>query len=337
MGSATRSSAGCGRCSVPERRRTTAKVEERLARMLVVVPYLIQHPGTTLEEASSLFDIPVAQLRRDVQQLFLAGLPPYGPGDLIDVDIDEDGAIWISMADHFARPLRLTRHEALAVYVRATEVANTPGMPGAPALHAALEKLREALGADLGEAGGIEGVVAGSAPPHLGAIREATSEHERVRIAYVAASTVERTERTVEPEAVFASAGQWYVAAWDVDVDDERLLRVDRIDEVEPTGERFAPRGLEGAGRPLYTTSPEDVAVRVRLRPDARWVAEYYLATDQEEEADGSLIVTLPTRQMTWLAKLFLRLGTDAEVLEPAELRTRIREQAEATLGRYEG
>ena len=66
--------------------------------------------------------------------LFLAGLPPYGPGDLIDVDIDEDGAVWISMADHFARPLRLTRQEALAVYVRATELAATPGMPGAPAL-----------------------------------------------------------------------------------------------------------------------------------------------------------------------------------------------------------
>ena len=303
--------------------------------MLVVVPYLVQHPGTTLDEASSLFDIPVAQLRRDVQQLFMAGLPPYGPGDLIDVDIDEDGAIWISMADHFARPLRLTRHEALAVYLRATEVANTPGMPGAPALSSALTKLRDALGPDIGEATGIEGVAAGEAPPHLDAIRDAAEAGERVRIGYVAASTVERTERTIDPEAVFASAGQWYVAAWDVDVDDERLLRIDRIAAVERVGERFMPRGLPGAGRPLYTTGPEDVDVRVRLRPEARWVAEYYLSTDPLEEADGSLVVTLPTRQMAWLAKLFLRLGPDAEVLEPAELAAEIRAQAEATLARY--
>ena len=35
-----------------------SRVEERLARMLVVVPYLIQHPGTTLDEASTLFDDP---------------------------------------------------------------------------------------------------------------------------------------------------------------------------------------------------------------------------------------------------------------------------------------
>jgi len=321
-----------------ERRRTSAKVEERLARMLVVVPYLIQHPGTTLEEASSLFDIPVAQLRRDVQQLFLAGLPPYGPGDLIDVDIDEDGAIWISMADHFARPLRLTRQEALAVYLRATEVANTPGMPGAPALTAALGKLREALGEDtLGDTAGIEGITGGEAPPLLDAVRTAAGRCERVRIAYAAASTGERTERTVEPEAVFASGGRWYVAVWDIDVDDERLLRVDRIASLEPLGERFEPRGLQGAGRPLYTAGSEDVDVRVRLGPPARWVAEYYLATDPSDEEDGSLVVTLPTRQMTWLARLFLRLGSDATVLEPAELRAEIVAQARATLARYQG
>jgi proteasome accessory factor C len=157
---------------VPDRQRASVKVEERLARMLVVVPYLIQHPGTTLDEASGVFAIPVPQLRRDLEQLFLAGLPPYGPGDLIDVDIEEDGAIWIAMADHFARPLRLTRQEALAVYVRATELAATPGIPVAPALTAALAKLRAALGPEaLGEAARIARALADHlcGPEHGGA------------------------------------------------------------------------------------------------------------------------------------------------------------------------
>ena len=319
-----------------KRRRASVRVEERLARMLVVVPYLIQHPGTTLDEASSLFEIPVAQLRRDLEMLFLAGLPPYGPGDLIDVEIDEDGGVWISMADHFARPLRLTRQEALAVYVRATELAATPGMPGAPALTKALTKLRAALGPEaLGDEAGIAAAEAGSAPQHLDAVRAAAESHERLRIAYAAASTGERTERIIDPEAVFASSGQWYVAAWDVEIDDERLLRVDRIDAATPAGVRFEPRGLQGAGRPLYTPGAEDVGVRVRLRPQARWVAEYYVATDPVEETDGNLVVTLPTGQLTWAARLLLRLGTDADVLEPEGLREEIRSQARATLARY--
>lgn len=304
--------------------------------MLVVVPYLIQHPGTTLDEASTLFEIPMTQLRRDLEMLFLAGLPPYGPGDLIDVDIDEEGGVWISMADHFARPLRLTRQEALAVYVRATELAATPGMPGAPALTSALAKLRAALGSEtLGDAAGIAGADAGSAPPFLDEVRTAAQERQRLLIAYAAASTGERTERRIDPEAVFASSGRWYVAAWDVDLDDERLLRVDRIDEVRPSGERFEPRGLEGAGRPLYTPGAQDVRIRVRLRPEARWVAEYYVATDPTEEDNGNLVVTLPTGQVTWAARLLLRLGSDADVLDPDTVRDEVRAQARATLARY--
>lgn len=321
---------------MPDRARASVKVEERLARMLVVVPYLIQHPGTTLDEASTLFAIPVPQLRRDLEQLFLAGLPPYGPGDLIDVDIDEEGGIWIAMADHFARPLQLTRQEALAVYVRATELAATPGIPVAPALTAALAKLRDALGPEaLGEAAGIAGADPGTPPPNLDAVRAASAPHERVRIVYVAQSTGERTERVVEPEAVFASAGHWYAAVWDIDVDDERLLRIDRIASVEPTGERFTPRGLRGAGRPLYTPNDRDVDVRLRLHPAARWVAEYYLARDVAEGPDGSLEVTLPTGTMRWIARLLLRLGPDAEVLEPPVLREEIVAEARDTLARY--
>jgi proteasome accessory factor C len=319
---------------MPERRRSPTTAE-RLGRMLVIVPYLVQHPGTSLTDASALFDVPPEQLRRDLDLLFMSGLPPYGPGDLIDVDVDEDGNVWISMADHFARPLRLTRPEALAVYLRATELLATPGIPDAPALASALGKLRDALGPDtLGDAS-IEAVVAGTPPPHLPALRAAAADHERIRIGYTAASTGEASERDVEPEAVFASAGHWYVVAWDLSVEGERVFRADRVSTVEGTGVRFPPRGLEGAGRSLYTPGDRDVAVRLLLRPAARWVAEYYTTTDVVTRDDGSVEATLPARQTAWVARLVLRLGPDVEVLEPATLRDETRAIAEAALARY--
>ena len=304
--------------------------------MLVIVPYLVQHPGTSLASAAEIFDVPGEQLRRDLDLLFMSGLPPYGPGDLIDVDIDEDGGVWISMADHFDRPLRLTRPEALAVYLRATELLATPGIPDAPALASALAKLRDALGPDtLGDAAGIEGAVTGSAPAHLDALRAAAADLRRIRIDYTAASTGERSVREVEPEAVFASAGHWYVVAWDVAADGERLFRADRVSAVEETGERFAPRGLEGAGRQLYTAGDQDLAVRLLLRPAARWVAEYYVTDDVVTRTDGTVEATLPARQTGWIAKLLLRLGPDADVLDPPELRAEISQIAAAALDRY--
>ncbi|HSL12191.1 MAG TPA: WYL domain-containing protein [Actinomycetota bacterium] len=321
---------------MPERRRAPSRTSERLGRMLTIVPYLVRHDGTTLDDAADLFGVPATQLRKDLELLFMSGLPPYGPGDLIDVWIDDDGSISISMADHFARPLRLTRQEALAVYLRGTELLATPGVPEAPVLASALEKLRGSLGADtLGDVAGIEAAAHGAAPPALDDVRAAAADHHRLRIRYLAASTNESTDRTVDPEEVFSSLGHWYVAAWDVDADGERLFRIDRIREAEPTGESFSPRGLRGAGRPLYSPTSQDVEVRLRLRPAARWVSEYYATTDASEVEDGAIEVTLPSRRLAWVARLVLRLGADVDVLGPPELRDQVAGTARETLARY--
>jgi proteasome accessory factor C len=301
--------------------------------MLVITPYLVQHPGTTVPEICRLFDIEEKDLRRDLELLFMSGRPPYGPGDLIDVEVDADDAIWVSMADQFARPVRLTRQEALAVHLNATELLATPGMPEAPALRRAVEKLR----ASLGDAPGIEAIEAGVAPPLLEDLREAASGTRRIRIDYVAASTGERAWRTIEPESVFASTGNWYVVAWDIDVDGERLFRADRVVGIEPTDVAFTPRGLQGAGRALYAPTEADVPIRLRLHPAARWVAEYYVTTDAVEGGDGTLDVTLPAKQLAWAARLALRLGADVEILDPPGLAERVRELARATLAAYAG
>ena len=158
---------------MPERRRAAPTTAERLGRMLVVVPYLVQHPGSNLDEVASLFGAQAGQLRRDLDLLFMSGLPPYGPGDLIDVDVDEDDRIWITMADHFARPLRLTRNEALALLLRGTELSAIPGVPDAPALDSALDKLRGSLGPEVVGAyeGAVEAATSGQAPAHLELLR----------------------------------------------------------------------------------------------------------------------------------------------------------------------
>jgi proteasome accessory factor C len=306
--------------------------------MLVIVPYLVQHPGSQISEVARLFDVPVDQLRRDLDLLFMSGLPPYGPGDLIEVDVDEDDRIWISMAAHFARPLRLSRSEALALYLRGTELLGTAGLPDAPALASALDKLRTSLGSEmLGDAGGIETADPGAPIEALDPIREGARERRRVRVDYFAHSSGEWSSRVIDPEEVFVALGHWYVAAWDVTIDAERLFRVDRIRRVQPTGERFSPRGLEGAGRSLYTPTGEDVSVRLRLAPDARWIAEYYTTTDEHERADGTLDITLPARALGWVARLLLRVGSDATVLEPPELIGQVAALARSTLDRYGG
>jgi proteasome accessory factor C len=166
-------------------------------------------------------------------------------------------------------------------------------------------------------------------------LRRAASNRERLRIEYYAASGAETTEREVDPEEVFFAVGNWYVAAWDHRSGSERLFRADRIHAATATGERFEPRGLRGAGRPLYTPAESNVRVTVRLQPEARWVAEYYETSREVELGDGRLEVELPAGRLEWLDRLLLRLWPDAEVVHPPELHERVRELAGRIRERY--
>jgi len=320
----------------PERKKVT-RASDRLRRLLVIVPYMVQHPGTELAEVTRLFGISENELVADLHLLFVSGLPPYGPGDLIGVDI-QDGRVWIDMADYFSRPLCLTRGEALALYLRGTALAATPGLHEATALKTALAKLGEELGPEtLRELPlRVEADGGGGHAEMLEVVREAVSGLARLRIEYYAQSSAETTTREIDPEEVFFAIGNWYVAAWDHLSGAERLFRADRIRSAEPTGECFEPRGLAGAGRPLYSPTERDVPVRLLLRPGARWVAEYYETDEEIDRDDGNVEVVLPASRLEWVARLLLRLSGDAEVLEPAELKDRVRELARRTRERYE-
>lgn len=305
-----------------------SRTADRLRRLLAVVPYIVAHPGCPVAELTTVFGLKEGELLDALGKLGMTGLPPYSPGDLIEFDVEE-GKVWLRMADHFARPLRITRPEALSLHLKGTALLGLPGLQEAEALRSALEKLREALGETLPAEAGEE------APPGpLAELRAAVAGRERLEVEYYSATRDEMTERRIDPEHVFGAIGHWYVVAWDHLSDAERLFRLDRFRVVRPTGETFEPRGLMGQGRPLYTPSEKDTPVRLSLAPGARWVSEYFEVTD-EAENDGALEVTLPVKDLAWVAKLVLRLGGDAEVLDPPRLRDLARALADEALALY--
>jgi len=300
-----------------------------------MVPYVIQHPGVPVGELAALFGGTADEIASDLNLLFLTGIPPYGPGELIEVEIEED-RVWISMADYFSRPLRLTRNEAIALYLRGKAVLGTPGLQEAPALASALDKIATALGEELGDvASRVETAGTPTAPESLELLRMAARERQRVQIEYYSASRDDVSIRTVDPEQIFTASGFWYVVAWDEDVEDTRTFRLDRIRDARVVEGSFVPRGLADARMRLYEPGPQDHHVRLRLGPGAGWVAEYYEAEIVDRSEDGSVEIDLPVMQLAWVVKLLLRLRGLAEVIEPDELRQRVRDEAAAALANY--
>src|SRR5205823_10799188 len=103
-----------GRCTsaVPMSPRSGA--DERLRRLLALVPWVATHDGPHIEDVCARFGTTERELLDDLDLLFLVGVHPFDPGSLIEVDVDE-GRVWIRFADWFARPLRLTPAEGLSL------------------------------------------------------------------------------------------------------------------------------------------------------------------------------------------------------------------------------
>ena len=121
---------------------SSTKTAMRLTRILSMLPFVIAHPGVSVDEVSERFGYTRKELIDDLNLVFLCGLPGYGPGELIDASVEED-EVWVDMADYFSRPLRLTPPEALVLL--ASGMALISAGQGPPALQAAVQKLSEVV------------------------------------------------------------------------------------------------------------------------------------------------------------------------------------------------
>ena len=319
------------------------RLGRRLSRILVMVPYAIQHPGVTTDELAHKFGVKKKDLIEDLRLLFLCGLPGYGPGDLIDVSFDGD-QVYVRMADYFAAPLRMTPAEALALYAGGEAIAALPGMDQADALRRALAKLRRALGSGAGTASAGLDVKLESAPEeHLRALQQALDRRKQVLLEYFSARRGEMTSRTVHPWALMTALGRWYLVGFDELAGEERMFRADRIKTVAVTDDDAEiPRDFDASHyRRAFSRrdgGADEFVLTLEISPGAaRWFGEYYPLQASHTLPDGWESVELSASGLHWAAMLVLRLGREVRAVEPGAVAAAAHELAEKIAARYRG
>jgi len=309
---------------------------ERLPRLLALVPYLLARPGVLLTEAAGDFGVPELQLRRDLELLWMCGLPGHGPGDLIDLSFDGD-SVTVTYDAGMSRPLRLTADEALALVVALRTLAEVPGLAGRDAVERALAKVESAAG-DAAHAAGAVAVRVEARAHTLTVVQQALDAGRALHLRYYTAGRDETTDRDVDPMRLLLVDGRSYLEAWCRRAEGVRLFRLDRIDEVwildEPAcpPPEATPRDLSAG---LYQPAPDHPEVTLRLDRWARWVADYYPCEKVRETSDGRVEVTLRVADTDWVRRLALRLGGAAEVVAPPSLVEEVRAEARAALAGY--
>ncbi len=291
---------------------SSPRTVQRLSRILSMLPWVIANQGATVDEVCTRFGYTPSELVKDLNLIFVCGLPGYGPGDLMTAYVDEDEVV-VDTADYFAEPLRLTSAEALVLL--AGGMAMLSSGTGPAALAPAVAELQAAL---LPDEGAIE-VDVPAEPEMVTRLRDAAAGGAVIEIVHASMATGDETTRSIEPWGVFTTLGNWYVSGHCRLAGAERVFRVDRIRSARDTGDRFEPPAQRPAAEVRYTPGVDDTRAVIRLHPGARWVAEYY-PVETLADGDDGLLVEFSAADPAVAARLLIRLGNQAILEEGADV-----------------
>ena len=308
---------------------------ERLPRLLAVVPYLLAHPGVPLADAARDFDVSESQLRRDLELLWMCGLPGHGPGDLIDLEFSSD-SVSVTFDAGMSRPLRLTAEEALALVVALRTLAETPGLADHEAIERALAKVETAAGGSVAAADAVTVSLDADATSEA-LVTRALDEGRALKLRYYTAARDETTKRTVDPIRLFTADRRRYLEAWCRRAEGLRVFRIDRMESVEVLDEPAnVPDNLvePDRGEGVYAPAPEHLRVELQLGPGYEWVSEYYRCESVVSTPEGR-VAGLRVSDPAWVRRLVLGSSGRVAVLDPHWLADEIKVTAKSALEAY--
>ncbi|MDJ0343582.1 YafY family protein [Streptomyces sp. H10-C2] len=308
----------------------------RLLRLLSLLQMPREWPGSELAER---LGVSGRTVRNDIDRLRELGYP---------VDASRGAAGGYRLAAGTAMPpLLLEDDEAVAVTIALRTVAQGAMAGMEETSFRALAKLEQVLPSRLRRR--VRALQAYTVPvpadrPQpavdtelLTTLASICRDHERLRFDYRDHSG-SATRRIAEPHRLVNWGRRWYLVAWDVERDDWRIFRVDRIEPRLPAGPRFTPRELPGGDAAAYVSQRVSAASwryrsRVTVHAPAGAVLERINpAVGVVEAVDAnSCVLDTGADSVETLGVHLGMLGYDFDVTGPPELLAHLRELA----GRY--
>lgn len=299
-------------------------------RALRLLALLQSRSVWTGPELAAEMDVTTRTVRRDVDRLREMGYP-------VLTSAGHGGGYQLG-AGRALPPLLLNSTEAVAVAV-GLRLAASSGIDGlgeeALRALAALDRILPAqIRAEVGAVSGAMGVITRSSPearPGAGARSEvlialasAVRDGVRVRVDYERADG-ERFERRLEPYRVLSVEGRWYLFAWDLDREDWRSFRLDRMHEVHASTFTFTPRptpDIEQTVRESITVGAYVQETTVRILRPAEEVATMVSARagTLTPDGDSACILRAGADDLRWIALHLARIGAPVEVIDPPQL-----------------
>jgi predicted DNA-binding transcriptional regulator YafY len=305
------------------------KTSARLLRLLWLLQSRRYWSGAELSERVA---VDARTVRRDIDRLRELGYAVQASPGL--------GGGYQLKAGSALPPVLLDDEEAVTVAVAVRAAASSVGKMEEAAVRL-LAKLDQLLPLRVRKrASALHSVTISLAPPQsvpsievLTQIATACRDHLTLRIDYRDRAG-NQTSRLVEPLRLAHTGRLWYLVAWDAQRKDWRTFRMDRIQRLASSGQRFTPRDFPGDIAAYVSRSirqvPYRYRMRIRLKGSVTELAKRIPSWCGVLEAldEQSCALSTGADSIEALAAQVVLTGTDFEIVDAPELAAEFREIA---------
>ena len=313
--------------------------QDKLAFLLSLVPYLMDHDRVSVSEAAAHFGVSEQQIREAVKLIGVSGIPGetamYQHGDLFDIawdDFEDNDQIVLTNLVAIDDSPRFSAREAAALIAGLQYLSSLPEHADRAAIATLSSKLSRGASSEPSQFA----VEASETDATLALIRESVDRGVQVEFDY-RNSRGEAERRRVDPLRAESVDADWYLRGWCHLREAVRTFRIDRISDPELTHETIT-HGARDVTLPesLFEGSADDLLVTIDVTPDsAPLLADYIPDGASSTTVDGLVRTTVRVSHYHGLKRLIASMPGAAIVVEPTEARAVVAEWAAAGVERY--
>jgi proteasome accessory factor C len=298
----------------------------RAIRLLDLVPYIVAHPGISITELAKEFSISRNEVLKDLNLLFLCGLPGYTPLELIDISFDEESVV-IRDPQNLAAPRNLNESEALIARIALAALEESTPKTSAAYLQiiALREKIAEAFSSSI-PASAITFTL-DKERASLEAIENAIKQELDLEMTYNNVTKDSSSKRSISPISIIAEDKRTLVSAYCHSAKALRTFNLAQISEVS-TKERSTRTDLER----LEDSRGSSAEVIIKSE-DSRFLSENASSLKELSKSCYQIDIFQPE----WIVRSVLAGADSLELAKPLELRAEITERANRALLAYKG
>lgn len=300
----------------------------RALRLLDLVPFIVRNQGISISKLAEAFHVSREEIIKDLNLLFLCGLPGYTPLELIDISFDDDYVV-VKDPQNLAQPRNLSEAEALIVRIALAAMENliaadSPKRKAVSDLRERLNNLfsnqipKDAIFVDISKAN-----------LHLQILEKSIAENQVVEIEYLNITKDQRSTRIVLPLSIAKEGDKATLSAFCKKSGAVRKFQLANMLSIKESNETITFDTKE-------TVESASGEVDLRIDTEDSWfLANYSDDLKWMENGKGlEKIYRIEVFQPQWLVRSVLS-NSELTVLTPESLRSTVLATAKEALTRY--